>query len=115
MNDMPIWMQLLVIVVGLSVVADRLWPKVFAALEQRRVARNRAELARHGLTPEQYMATLSPTDYQSYAEAVFTFWPRHTRRQRREATLDRVGTALGPTAARDIRELKAIANRRDQA
>ena len=111
MNDMPIWLQLIAVVIGLTIIANHFWPDIVAVLEQRRVARNRAELATHGLTPERYMATISPADYQSYAEAVFKFWPKRTRKQRRDTTFDRIGAALDPTAAKDIRELKASANR----
>lgn len=91
MNDMPLWLQIMAAAVAIAIAAERLWPTVFAALERRRVARNRSELAAHGLTPENYMASVSPTDYQGYAEAVRRFWPTRTRQERLEAALKRIG------------------------
>jgi hypothetical protein len=111
--DMPLWLQAIAVACVVAILVDRLGPLVFEAYEARRVVRNRAELRAAGLTPEQYVATISPSEYQSYAEAVVKFWPRRTRQDRRDAALDRIGAALGPTAAKDIRDLKAIARRLD--
>ena len=111
MNEMPAWLQGLACVCGLSIVIAGIWPHFFRIYEDRRVARNRSRLAEIGLTPEQYMATMSPTDYQSYAEAVLHFWPRRDRHERRDAMFDRLGQRLGPRAAADIRAAKSLANR----
>lgn len=113
MNEMPSWLLMLTLAVVIAYAADRLWPTVFGAYEHRRVARNRADLAAAGLTPARYMATISPTDYQGYAEAVQQFWPRRTRQARRDATLDRIGAAVGPLAAKEVRDLKASAHQLD--
>jgi hypothetical protein len=106
--EMPLWLQAMAATCAVVILVHRLAPSAFEAYEAWRTGRNRAALRAAGLTPEQYVSTISPTDYQSYAEAVTTFWPRRTRRARRDATLDRIGRALGPMAAREIRELKSV-------
>lgn len=111
MNEMPIWLQGLAVVCGLMLVAGRVWPKVFRVYEDRRVARNRSRLAKLGLTPEQYLATISPADFQVYAEAVMEFWPRRDRHARRDAMFDRLQDRLGPEAGAEVQAAKSLANR----
>lgn len=111
MNEIPSWLQGSGLLCVMLMAVKSAWPIASRAIEQRRVERNRASLAQAGLTPEQYMATISPTDYQSYSEAVQMFWPRRDRSERRDATLDRLGHALGPLAQADIRTAKEVANR----
>lgn len=111
MSDMPTWIQYLAAVCGVALVIQRLGPQAFRIYEARRVTRNRALLAKAGLTREQYMATIGPTNYQDYAEAVMQFWPRRDRHERRDAMFDRVGKDLGPLAAAEIRAAKEVADR----
>ncbi len=111
MNDMPTWLQLLAVLCVLAIIVERNWRDLWRRYEDLRVRRNRARLAEAGLTPDGYMATINPTDYQSYAEAVMKFWPRRDRHSQRDSTLDRIGKSLGPSAAADVRALKDAADR----
>lgn len=112
--NMPFWLLMLGVVGAMGIVVSKVWLLAFNRYEDWRVRRNRETLRGVGLTPEQYMATLSPLDYQDYAEGVTQFWARRQWPERRNAILNRIGKALGPTAARDIRELKSLADRRDR-
>ncbi len=94
MENMPIWLQYLGLTCVVAMVLKQLWPALFAQYEARRVAKNRASLTVAGLTPERYMATLNPTDYQLYAEAVFNFWPRRHQLDRQDSLLDNIARTV---------------------
>lgn len=113
MNGMPTSAMILLALCFLAFLVERNWRQVWSLWEARRVARNRQLLAQVGITPEEYMSTINPADYQSYAEAVNKFWPRRDDVARRNASLDRINRALGPSADEDIRKLRYLADRLD--
>lgn len=110
MNEMPTWLVWFAAALAFALVLERGVPKLVRALDQRRVDRNRRTLAEKGLTPEQYMATIDPTNYQAYGEAIAKFWVRRDRHERRDAFVGSLAKALSPAGAREARELNSALN-----
>lgn len=114
MTETPVWIQVLAVIGAVTIAVLDFFPVLRRALDDYRVSRNRAHLMKStGLTPARYIATISPLDYQSYAEAVYKFWPRRDRHERRDAMLDQIGKIVGPTGAKNVSDLKATADRLD--